>query len=415
MRAAIVPSGVVAAHTWTCTPPERLVTFIEIDEPMLIFERYLVKELMKVFLMALAVLTLMTTLGMGVKEGLNRGLPPEVIAETLPYMMPEMLGITIPIAFLLAVTTVFNRMAGGNEITALKAAGISPVKILTPVLLIGFVLSVVTTSFYELAAQWCRPQVQNVITRSIDRIAYGTLKKNRSFKSSQFSIAVVGVEDRTLLRPTITIAPKGDGSLMTFTAARARLVADSKEGGLRIQCEQGEIEVEGERQVSFSFTDEIEHFIPFEQNQERCHRDWLSSTAIPIHVERLCGDLERLSDDIKSLSEDDPEWEKLTDRLKWTQWKIDRLRTELQRRWANGFSCLCFAFIGAPVAMRWRFDSFLAGFFVCFLPILVLYYPLLMFQEDLTTSGTLPPVAFWMANLALLVPGFLLLRGVIRY
>jgi lipopolysaccharide export system permease protein len=65
--------------------------------------------------------------------------------------------------------------------------------------------------------------------------------------------------------------------------------------------------------------------------------------------------------------------------------------------------------------MRWRFDSFLAGFFVCFLPILVVYYPLLMFQEDLTTSGTLPPVAFWMANLALVIPGFLLLRGVIRY
>ncbi len=384
---------------------------------MLIFERYLLKELMKVFFMALAVLTLMTTLGMGLKEGLNRGLPPEVIAETLPYMMPEMLGITIPIAFLLAVTTVFNRMAGGNEITALKAAGISPIKILTPVLLIGFVLSVVTASFYELAAQWCRPQVQDVITRSIDRIAYGTLKKNRSFKSSQFSIAVVGVEDRTLLRPTITITPKGDSPLMTFTAARARLVADTQEGGLGIQCEQGEIEVEGdgERQVSFSFTNEIEHFIPFEQQHERCHRDWLSSAAIPIHVERLTSDMERLSADIESFAEDDPERAKLADRLKWTKWKIDRLRTELQRRWANGFSCLCFAFIGAPVAMRWRFDSFLAGFFVCFLPILVVYYPLLMFQEDLTTSGTLPPVAFWMANLALVIPGFLLLRGVIRY
>ena len=382
---------------------------------MLIFERYLIKELMKVFLAALATLTLMTTLGMGVKEGLNRGLPPEVIAETLPYMMPEMLGITVPIAFLLAVTTVFNRMAGSNEITALKAAGISPMKILVPVLTIGFVLSIVTTSFYELAAQWCRPKVQEVVTQSIDRIAYGTLKKNRSFKSSQFSIAVSHVDGRTLVRPTITVLPKGNSPLMTFTAAKARLISDPEQGGLRIQFEQGRIEMEGRQTVNFYATDEMEHFIPFEQTGERCHRDWLSSASIPVHVERLSADAERLEADIRSLPEGDPERAKMESRLKWTTWKIDRLRTELQRRWANGFSCLCFAFIGAPVAMRWRFDSFLASFFVCFLPILVLYYPLLMFQEDLTTSGTLPPVAFWMANAALVLPGFWLLRGVIRY
>ena len=382
---------------------------------MFLFERYLIAELMKVFLVALAGLTLMTTLGMGVKEGLNRGLPPEVIAETLPYMMPEMLGITIPIAFLLAVTTVFNRMAGANEITALKAAGISPVKVLMPVLVIGLILSVVTTSFYELAATWCRPKVQEVVTRSIDRIAYGTLKKNRSFKSSQFSIAVSHVEGRTLVRPAITILPKGGGPSMTFTAAKARLISDPERGGLLIQCEQGKLEVEGRRSVDFYDPDQMEHFIPFEQQGERCHRDWLSSPAIPIHVKRLRGEAERLAADIRPLGEGDPEREKLQSRLEWTNWKIDRLRTELQRRWANGFSCLCFAFIGAPVAMRWRFDSFLAGFFVCFLPILVLYYPLLMFQEDLTTSGTLPPVAFWMANVGIVIPGFWLLRGVIRY
>jgi hypothetical protein len=65
--------------------------------------------------------------------------------------------------------------------------------------------------------------------------------------------------------------------------------------------------------------------------------------------------------------------------------------------------------------MTWRFDNFLAIFFVCFLPILAAYYPLLMVQEDVTTSGALPPCFFWLANLILLGPAIWLLRRVVRY
>jgi lipopolysaccharide export system permease protein len=92
-----------------------------------------------------------------------------------------------------------------------------------------------------------------------------------------------------------------------------------------------------------------------------------------------------------------------------------RLRTEPYRRWSNGFSCLCFALLGAPVAMLWRHADVLTNFFVCFLPILMVYYPLLMFSDDLTTSGILPPICFWMGNVVLVVPAVLLLRRIIRH
>jgi hypothetical protein len=43
------------------------------------------------------------------------------------------------------------------------------------------------------------------------------------------------------------------------------------------------------------------------------------------------------------------------------------------------------------------------------------YYPLLMFGEDLTMSGTLPPTCFWMGNVVLAIPALLLLRWIIRH
>ena len=94
---------------------------------------------------------------------------------------------------------------------------------------------------------------------------------------------------------------------------------------------------------------------------------------------------------------------------------ILRLRTEPYRRWSNGFTCLCFALIGTPVAMLWRHADVLTNFFVCFLPILAVYYPLLMFGDKLSTSGALPPISFWMGNVVLAIPAVLLLRWIIRH
>ena len=88
-----------------------------------------------------------------------------------------------------------------------------------------------------------------------------------------------------------------------------------------------------------------------------------------------------------------------------------RLRTEPYRRWANGFSCLCFALVGAPVAIRLRNADFLSSFFICFLPILVVYYPLMALGVD--GAGVLPPYAVWLGNIILVVVGIWWIRRVV--
>lgn len=378
---------------------------------MLIIARYVVLEVLKVFLLALVVLTLISTLGMGVREGLRNGLPPALILKTMPYMMPEMLGITIPVALLLGVTTVFARMAGANEVVALKSLGISPASIVWPVVIMAWLLSLGTVWMYEISATWSRPSVRNVVTRSIVDIAYGVLRTERSFASPKFSIAVKRVAGRRLLRPMITVHAQGDRPEVTFAAEQAELRSDAQEGGLMIVCYNGEVKIDGK--AKFSFPDRVEHLVPFDPPTRFVHRDWLAMREIPREVKRLKLELLKLQEQASAK----PAEESIatTEAIGHLQSGIWRLQTEPYRRWANGFSCLCFVLLGAPVAMLWRFDSFLASFFVCFLPILSIYYPLLMVQEDLTTSGTLPPCAFWLGNLALLVPAALLMRRVVRY
>ena len=66
------------------------------------------------------------------------------------------------------------------------------------------------------------------------------------------------------------------------------------------------------------------------------------------------------------------------------------------------------------MAIRLRRSDFLTSFFVCFLPILIIYYPALMGAIDASKGGS-SPLWLWAGNGLLLVWGAWLLRRVIRY
>ena len=67
------------------------------------------------------------------------------------------------------------------------------------------------------------------------------------------------------------------------------------------------------------------------------------------------------------------------------------------------------------MAICLRNRDFLTSFFLCFLPILIVYYPLMIFGADQVKNGNLPTIFVWAGNAMLLLWGVWLLRRVIRY
>ncbi|RMF92508.1 MAG: LptF/LptG family permease [Planctomycetota bacterium] len=358
-------------------------------------------------------MTLLLTLGMGAREGLSAGLPPLLISRLIPYLLPEILGITIPVAVLLAVSQVFGRMSGTNEITALKAAGVSPLVTIWPAIFFAFVVSLFTVWMYDLAATWGRPGVKRVIAESIEEIAYGMLKQNRSFASPQFSVAVKSVVGRKLIQPTITIHGRPGSPTVTLTAEEAELWSNKSAGALIIICRKGTIEAEG--QVRVQFPDEMRQEIPFEHADRPIHRDWLGTWEVPACVAYLQKQAETIRQRLAKSASNSPQRAAEEQQLRDIEMKIARIRSEPYRRWANGFSSLCFVLIGCPIAIYWRNDNFLAIFFLCFLPVLAIYYPLLMLVDNLIGSPVFVPIMHWMADFGIAVPGIVLLQQVSRY
>jgi len=110
-----------------------------------------------------------------------------------------------------------------------------------------------------------------------------------------------------------------------------------------------------------------------------------------------------------------PIWQSDTNELEAQIKRKHRLLTEPWRRWANGFSCLCFVMVGATVAIRFQRFDFWSIFGVCFIPILLAYYPLLMLGVDLAKSGALPPYSVWIGNAAMFIIGIWLIRKIERH
>ena len=208
------------------------------------FTRYVLVELIKFFLAALVGLTALLLLVVVIQETSKRGLPPAAILRLIPYILPEYLRISLPITLLLATTTVYSRMSHFNEVTAIKALGISPMTILWPAFVLASLLSLLTVWLNDAPIAWGRTGAQRVIVDAVEEIVYGMLRTDRYYNvtSSQFSIGVKRVEDRRLIRPTVTIGARGSLPALTIDAEEAELRADQVENVLKIWLRNARVE-----------------------------------------------------------------------------------------------------------------------------------------------------------------------------
>lgn len=104
---------------------------------------YVTKSFLITFFMALGVLTFGMT-GARIARILDviaNGLPISAFLQFLAYIMPVVFTFTIPWAIMAAVMLVFGRLSADSEITAMRACGISLLQVISPIILITFLIT----------------------------------------------------------------------------------------------------------------------------------------------------------------------------------------------------------------------------------------------------------------------------------
>jgi lipopolysaccharide export system permease protein len=391
--------------------------------------RYVAWDLLKVFSRTLSLLTAFFLLILIGTEAQRMNLGPGPTVQIMQYMLPLALAFAIPAAALFAVCFVYGRLSADNEVVAVKSLGISPMSLLWPGFILAIVLSVIGVWINNVAYSWGQTGMQRVVIQSVEEIAYRLLRSQKSYSNPRFSIVVMDVQDRKLIRPIINFQQNNDLPPCTLTAASAEFRSNLERGTLIISLTDYEIDF-GDGKTAIKDSKTLDYVVPLafasakEQRTGSPQQLPMSRISGEIELQReeilrlkqslaaeagfelLSGDLDALSSSL---------WESKRQTLIDAESRLNRLHTEPWRRWASGFSCLAFVMLGAPLAIRFRNSDYVSTFGMCFLPILVGYYPLLMYGIDQAKSGNLPPYSVWLANVICGGVGLFFLRRVVRY
>jgi lipopolysaccharide export system permease protein len=391
-----------------------------------ILTRYVLFDLVKVFLLILTALTLLIFVALMGNEAVDKGLGLGPLLRMTPYLLPQALQFAVPGTMLLATTFVFGRMSAYNEVVAIKSLGISPMVLVWPALVLATLVSFAGVLLNDLAVSWGQAGIERVFLESIEEVAYGQLRVNKTFSYGPWTITVRRVDGHRLIQPMFVEQPTDGSRGQLALAAEAELHAIPAEGKLIARLLNAEVEAP----LRIVYPDWFEMPISLTaftggSSRTRSPSNYALREIRPaILAERQnCDDIEQsmaaeasfamLTGEFDSLS--DESWKTQRRSLAKAEERLHRLHTEPWRRWANGFSCLCFVLIGAPMAIRLRHAEILAIFFVCFLPILIVYYPLMVVSVGQAKDGVVPPPAVWLGNVVLALWGFWLLRRVVRY
>ena len=226
--------------------------------------RYIVAEFVGPFLFAFVVITLVLIVDFVpdvVKLVVKKKLDTWVIIQVFVLNLAWMLALSIPMAVLSGTLMAFGRLSSEFEVLAMKASGISPWRILLPILAVATVLGVGLTYFNnevlpdanhkarQLMSDIRRTRPMLEIKENVlsDRIAgYHLLVRKLDYRTSE-------IEDITIFDHKTRQTPR------TITARRGRLAFSADGNTLIVRLQNGEIhEIDPEmpekyRRMSFDY------------------------------------------------------------------------------------------------------------------------------------------------------------------
>lgn len=393
---------------------------------MRIMQRYVLRELLRMFGALLTVLTLALVVVGVVGEALKSGLGPQQILQILPWIVPSLMPFTIPATLLLTTCVVYGRMAGDQEVTALKAAGINVLEVLWPSFILGAFLSTATFLLTDQFVPWARAEIERVVTLSMEDIFLDVMRTRNQFEDARLGVAVIaaGVEDRKLLAPTFRYTLPNGGTAM-IVARSATIKFDHRRRQIMLGFDHGHIETPSGVSLSFEHEERPVAMPPQATNPTaprnitiqdiRNERDRLEADRNAIHDRRIIATAFHLTQgEFQGLGPDPLQTDDRASREKTRRNRV--LTTEIHGRIAMACSCFFFVLLGGPFSILQGRRQFLTSFALCFFPILVIYYPCVLLTMNLSRDGMIDPAwGMWIGNAGLAGFAITILQKVLRH
>jgi len=344
-----------------------------------LLDRYIFTELLAPFSLSLGTLCfimLTRELLRLVELLVSKGVGLWAVLKVFAHLLPSFLVLTLPIAGIIASITAFGRLSMDKELVAMRAAGLSLLRLARPVMLFALLVFGLTTWL----AQWGQPWS----SVNLKKVALNLLRDQLVLALERGSFA------EPIPKMTIYVSEKGDETSGGIFISDERNAEDP-----RIIVARGyHVLVDSSTdQVALRLRDGVIHSRPDEADQYQL----ASFSSYDLKLS--------LAQSGYAATEERPSYQQLIDRLNQSPRDPGTLRrlTEYYKDMAFPTASLILCMLGVPVGIvskrSGRIGGFAVGVFV-----VIAYYVMNMACEFLVTAAVIPPFAgAWLPNSVFLI------------
>ncbi len=443
---------------------------------MQILDRYILKNHIGPYIFGLSIITFVFIMDFIFKYldlFIGKGVKFLVVLEFFVLSLGHMFALIIPMAVMPATLMAFGQLAAENEITAMKANGISLYRMIVPVIVAAALLSAGLVYYSNVLLPESNHRLMNLM------IDIGKMKPTLEIKENIVSDVIKGYtilvrekNDKTGEIKDIQIREKRKGGIPTFIiASEGRMSFNDDDNTLRFELEDGEIhEMPDPNDITTYRRTSFKHFVlniqDTDRSLKRSDRAYrgdreMSAGMMRDKIEEISGISRSVGEYmhnsavkqyISAVSLVEPEADSLrphrleappvdsgvrpiTERrlgpreavvqimqlledgarnIDSHRNQISKYGVEIHKKFSIPFSCIIFVLLGAPLAIRSgkKGMTMSIGFSILFF---LIYYIFLISGEKLADRRFIVPwLSMWLPNIILFIAAGFLVHSTVR-
>lgn len=352
---------------------------------------YVTKSFLITFFMAILVLTFAMTGANLIKvlDYISRGIPFAVFLKYIIYIIPRILTFTVPWAVMVSAVLIFGRMSADSEITAMRACGVSIMQIISPILMITFLM---TALCVYLQVEVAPPLLGHSRFMMRDEAAIRPMAlfepgQPFSYREGDSHITI-SIDDRVNdneLRGVLFCKTDKEGNILQEIDAK-RGIVESDQDAMELKFTLMDCIIDDRTGDSAEGVTRIyDNSLSFKFNYgKEANAQPISERAKYMQLKELLAEISRHKQDGKDTT---------------------ALEIELNKRIAFALSPIAFLLLGMPLAIRTNRRETSIGLFISVILAAVYFFSIIFFQSLDNYPDIYPQYLLWIPNIIFQVLG----------
>ena len=362
---------------------------------MRIIDRYVVREIIPPFLIALVVFTFVLIIPFIIElaeQMIAKGVPGGTILQLTITLLPQALALTIPIALLIGLLVGLGRLSADREVVVMMACGISPYRLLHPILVFAVVCWGLTSWVMLKALPDGNQKYREMVQEIAMNRAEGEVRERvfyEDFPNLVLYVHEVPLDGKGWL-DVMAADTSNSSQPVIYLARRGRMAIDREARTIQMVLEEGTRHTTKQEDPAFY------QVMKFDRTVVALDPESVFPRTGPQRGEREMG-----IEDLATLAAN----------LEGTGQSSHRQVMEIHKKFSVPIACFVFAVLGVALGTSNRKDGKLAGF-VLGIGVIFAYYVIMFTAESLAKGFWIPAwLTMWVPDLVLGAVGvFLFMR-----